>query len=409
MRVDDLLLTARHTFSQNRVRAALTLLGILIGTSSIVMLAGLLTSAQEALLRADQGANETDLIEVNRNWLSDIERLKATRPISRYDVAALDGNALLDDARVATAARIWGRARLHGREQRVGMYGVSSDAMVLYRLELEQGRMFVDDDLRARRRVAIVGQEVWSNLLEKKPIDGVSIDLNGELFRVVGVLKHKPTLGGGRWSWDQRVLLPHTTVAAIFQPSGEVASIFVRLAGTGSLGTRIEALTKVIDGVMLRRHFGVRNFEVKSAKSGGQEELILSIIAFLIVGTGGVALFVGGVNIMNIMLVTVAERTREIGVRRALGAPPHTILVQFLLEASALSLVGGLLGVVFGVVFSFAIVQALNATIGGWTFYVEAWSIFAGLGMSLLTGIVFGLSPAWRASKLSPVEALRSD
>ena len=123
--------------------------------------------------------------------------------------------------------------------------------------------------------------------------------------------------------------------------------------------------------------------------------------------TAALSLFVGGINIMNIMLVTVTERTREIGIRRALGATRSNILGQFLLEAALLSCLGGLTGVLFGVGLLFAASQALTAWLGSWTAYYPTWAIVAGLSSSTLTGLVFGLYPAWRAARMDPVVALR--
>src|SRR5262249_52285178 len=135
--------------------------------------------------------------------------------------------------------------------------------------------------------------------------------------------------------------------------------------------------------------------------------LIFSIIKMLLLATGLLSLFVGGINIMNIMLVTVTERTREIGVRRAVGATPGAILGQFLLEASFIALTGGVIGVLGGMMFSWLIAVVLTQAIGQWNLHIEPWSIALGLGLSLFTGIAFGMMPAIRASRLDPVEALR--
>jgi putative ABC transport system permease protein len=137
------------------------------------------------------------------------------------------------------------------------------------------------------------------------------------------------------------------------------------------------------------------------------DRLILPIIEMLLLGTGLLSLFVGGINIMNIMLVTVTERTREIGVRRAVGAPPSAILIQFLLEASFIALVGGVIGVLGGVAMTGAASLALARLLGAWKMHVEPWSIALGLSLSLAVGVAFGLVPALRAARLDPVEALR--
>jgi putative ABC transport system permease protein len=138
-----------------------------------------------------------------------------------------------------------------------------------------------------------------------------------------------------------------------------------------------------------------------------QVDMILLIIKILLVGTGLLSLFVGGINIMNIMLVTVTERTREIGIRRAVGANPRSIIWQFLLESATMALAGGLIGTVGGIGLARAMAAILTKVLAPWSFHLEPWSIGLSLAMSVATGIVFGLFPAWRAARLDPVEALR--
>ena len=164
----------------------------------------------------------------------------------------------------------------------------------------------------------------------------------------------------------------------------------------------------VVRGTLLRRHFGVENFKIdRNAKIMEQVGMIILIIKILLVGTGLLSLLVGGINIMNIMLVTVTERTREIGVRRAIGASPRSIIQQFLLESSLLALAGGIIGVAGGVGMGALIATILTKTVAPWNLHVESWSVALGLALSVATGVLFGLFPAWRAARLDPVEALR--
>jgi putative ABC transport system permease protein len=160
---------------------------------------------------------------------------------------------------------------------------------------------------------------------------------------------------------------------------------------------------------LLRRHLGVENFKV--AGRGGavakQATLIALIVRMLIVGSSLLSLFVGGINVMNIMMVTVTERTREIGVRRAIGASPRQVLGLFLLEATLLAGLGGLGGVAGGIAVSWLFALVFKATFGFWQMHVVGWAVEAGLLLSLLTGVVFGMLPARRAARLDPVEALR--
>jgi putative ABC transport system permease protein len=414
MRLGDQLRSVRHTFAANRMRAALTLLGIMIGSGSIVLLAGLLRGGEEALVATSQRADEADLVQVRRDDAPQAQAQRTRRELNRGDADSLDDSRLLDGAQVASESAKESRAYFHQKKKRVRLVGAAPVSLSLNRLQVARGRAFEQRDLDERRRVCVIGWEVWTELLESRP-DATSLELTieGTAWTIIGVLKDKPPLGGGgggdgTWMWNRRVLVPQTTFDALFAPSHETQRIYVRLRGTGPLAQRIRAVEGVVSGTLLRRHLGVQNFKVEGEEShANQEHMILAIIKMLLLGTGLLSLFVGGINIMNIMLVTVTERTREIGIRRAIGAPPSSILAQFLLEAVLIASTGGLIGVGGGVLLSWLATLGLAHAFGEWRLHVEAWAILLGLSLSLSTGAIFGLFPAWRAARLDPVEALR--
>ncbi len=412
MRLVDHVRSVRHTFASNRARAALTLLGIMIGAGSIVLLAGLLRGGEEALVRTSQRANEADLISVRRDEPPSKQLLKTRRDLSELDADNLADSPLLEGAPVASEMSRESKIVMPGKTKRVRLVGAAPIARSLYHLEVEKGRFLSDEDLHERRRVCVVGQEIWQQALESRPsIDHTEIAIEGQMWSVVGVLKNKPLIGGGgdgTWMWNRKVLVPHTTFDAMFSPKHDAGRVFVRLGATGALAQRIRAIEGVVRGTLLRRHLGVENFKIEGEDGeANQERLILTIIKLLLLGTGLLSLFVGGINIMNIMLVTVTERTREIGVRRAVGATPGAILMQFLLEAAFIAVTGGVIGVLGGMFLSWLTALVLSSALGEWNLHIETWSIVLGLALSLLTGIVFGLFPAWRAARLDPVEALR--
>jgi putative ABC transport system permease protein len=411
MRPGDLFATMRFALA-HRARAALTLLGIVIGTSSIVLLAGLLRGGEEALTAANQEASDADLIEVHRDDVSSADLKKTRRELSRADSEALGAAAVLDGAATIAEASHPTRALLGAKKKRITLVGARPESKALYRIDIDKGRFLDADDEAERRRVCVVGREVYTELLEGRPeLDGVALSIDGRLFSVVGALKAKPMLGAtdGTNIWNRKVLIPETTYDAIFAPSHDVDRVFVRRRNAGplSLATPMTTLRSLVDRAVLRRHLGVHNFKLDDEKDKGTAKLILTIIKMLLFTSGLLALLVGGINIMNVMLVTVTERTREIGIRRAVGATPGLILAQFLLEAGFISLLGGMIGVAAGVAVSWAGAVALRALVGAWPLYVEPWSIALGLALSLATGIAFGLYPAWRAARLDPIEALR--
>jgi putative ABC transport system permease protein len=411
MRLIDQLRSVRHTFAANRGRSALTLLGIMIGAGSIVLLAGLLSGGQEMLLYSEQVASETDIVRVSPDDAPVKQRGRTQRNLSLQDQEVLGESKLLESSPTTALMFRGGRATFRERKKDVTLNGVTPSTLNLYRLKMQMGRFIDDNDIGERRRVAVVGQDVWQDLLEKIPsLENVEIEVEGHRWQVVGVLQNKPFIGGemGTWMWNRRVIVPNSTFDSLYSTSHAVGAIFVRAGANGPIGNRLQAIKNVVQSTLLRRHLGVHNFRVDGGEGEkSQMNVILMVIKVLLLGTGILSLFVGGINIMNIMLVTVTERTREIGIRRAVGATPTAVMMQFLLEAAFIALTGGIIGVLGGVLFTWLAAVGLGKAFGSWPMRIELWSVSLGLMLSAATGILFGLFPAWRAARLDPVEALR--
>jgi putative ABC transport system permease protein len=407
MSITDYLRALRAALSQ-RGRSALTLLGIAIGAGSIVLIASLMASGKGALIAANQEATESDLIQVQRERAPLADRHRTKRELSRADARVLADHPLLDDVAIESEATRQGEARFGSKTKRVRLVSARPSAPSIYRLELERGRFLDEDDLAARRRVCVVGHEVYEDLLgSATDLAPLRVTFHGEVFAVVGVLAPKPIIGNTTSThiWDRKVLIPETTFDAVLAPSREADRIYVR----GGPTTPVDGLRGIVEAVIARRHFGVKNFKVEDDSKRHEEEIIVTIIELLLASTGVLAMFVGGINVMNIMLVTVTERTREIGVRRAVGATRRSILVQFLVESGALALFGGLVGVAGGLALSLLAALALGTLTPSWSFELPLGAMALGLGLSLLTGIAFGAYPAWRAARTHPIVALRFD
>jgi putative ABC transport system permease protein len=419
MRFFDYLMSVRHTLSSNRLRAALTLLGTVIGAASIVLLAGMLRSGEEMLISSSQSAAEADLIRVSRQEVPNDQSAKELRELTRNDQSLVDGSALFPGVATAAESKTMTLAEPVGQGQRdpnapkdfrVTLVSAGLQTVSLYRLGIARGRGITEQDLHDRTRVCVVGYSVWEKLFgHDTALTNQRLRLEGHECAIVGVLASKPAMFGedGPWMWNRKVLMPETTYDSMMQPAHAVQTVFVRLSAVAALAHRMPAMEDLLRSALLRQH-GAHNFQVKSQNSSeGQEQLILSIIKGLLFTTALLSLFVGGINIMNIMLVTVTERTREIGVRRALGAPPSSIWMQFLLEAVFIAGVGGLIGVGSGIALTWLGAKAISSGGSSFAFHIETWSVALGLLLSMSTGVVFGLLPAVQASRLDPVEALR--
>jgi putative ABC transport system permease protein len=409
----DLLSSVLDSFWQRKVRAFLTLLGMIIGSGSVVLLSGLLAGGEDALSSTQQFVEEKDVIEIENSTAPERQRNRTQRALDYLDQGALDHSLATGGSAAEGELMDWRhKARVGELVKSVMVLGASAQALDLYHVKLLRGRFIDEHDLRQRSRVCVVGHEVWKDLLESTTdLTGRAITIGDVRWQVVGVLAHKPPMvaGPGTWMWDRRVVVPATTFQGVIRHSRKVDSIFIRI--TPQLGDLLKAVQRGrswAKATLLGRHYEVENFKIDSDKDSQQQtEVIFLVINVLMLCTAALSLFVGGINIMNIMLVTVTERTREIGIRRALGATRGDILRQFLLEAGIIAGLGGLCGVLGGMALVLLISKILTVVLGSWTAHYKVWAIVLGLSSSTFTGLFFGLYPAWRAARLDPVEALR--
>ena len=389
-------------------RLLLTLFGIIVGSAAIVLVSGLLEGGKRALLRSNQQATGADLVHIKRLQLSEKEARHHPPELSRGDASALARLPTLIGKKIHGEGSRRSLARLGGREKRVRVVSGSPRTQKLYRLSLAKGRFVVPTDLSARRRVCVIGNEVYEELVARRTNKSeVTLTIDGRRWRVVGVLAEKPLIGSttGTHVWDRKVIVPATTFDLFYSPAHHVESITLQNLDSTAMPT--EAIRESITDLLLRRHAGAKNFELNDADGRRQEALILKLVELLLMATGALALFVGGINVMNMMLMRVRQRRKEIGLRRALGARRRDLLVSFLFEAVALSAVGGLLGLAFGGIGVWLGAASLAHVFWYFPFVMPKLALALGAGLSLVTGIVSGIWPAWQAAKLDPVAALK--
>jgi len=381
-----ILRMALQRIRASKMRSALTMLGIIIGVTSVVALISVGQGAQ-------QGIDES-LADLGANQIS----VTATTPDGLQDSDAANIAALPNVLRVSSEVRSNGSASFEGNETSLGLIGVSPGYEAISTPTVASGRFLPAAPGAQSARVAVLSAVAADELGMRFDNLGDEFRINGVAFQFIGVLDDADGFGGGG-----NVYITQTAARSLFAKSPYVSVINVQ-------ATAKETVDSVEQGVesYLRAEKGFVDDDDAEFIIFNQAALqdavntVTGTLSLLITGIAGISLVVGGIGIMNIMLVSVRERTREIGVRRAIGATQGQILVQFLMEAVVLSLMGGFIGLVIGELASFGL-----SRLGDWDFFIDPATVTLALGFSAFVGIVFGVWPARTAAKLQPVDALR--
>ncbi|MEK6806951.1 MAG: ABC transporter permease [Pseudomonadota bacterium] len=398
---------ALRALLRNKLRSFLTALGIIVGTGAVIAMVAI---GEGAKARVEQtfAAMGTNLLIVRSGSASagGFRGGAESQPSLTWDDLRALQTELPSVRAAAPVLRVNAPVLSEEQNWATQIVGTTPEYFEIRNWRMSSGASLTQSDIDAGTKVVILGQTVALNLFgaNADPI-GQSVRIKNIPFQVVGVMEKKGQSAGGM-DFDDAVFIPYTTFQSKIQPGpGKFmgGGIFVGVdpnAGTGKAERDIIGLLRDRHRISggLPDDFSVRNLqEMASAAAQGTETLSL-----LLASVAAVSLLVGGIGIMNIMLVSVTERTREIGVRMAVGARPGDILSQFLIEALALSLVGGLTGVALGVFAAERIATSFD-----WPLLVRGDVVALSLGVSALVGIVFGLYPARKASQLDPIEALR--
>ncbi|HMB22639.1 MAG: ABC transporter permease [Chloroflexota bacterium] len=407
MSIAQAFLEALESLSGNKMRSGLTVLGIVIGVAAVIAMLAVGEGAQASITGSISGIG-TNLLFVFRGGES--EDVRNTKPLTLGDVDALrDQFAAPDIAAVAPALQGDAAIVFGGEQTSTQLYGITPDYFQVRNLNITEGELINQEHILGRASVVILGSEVAENLFgHADGVTGETVRIEGQPFRVIGVLEKKG--GGAMGSEDDQVLVPFSTAQTRLIRRGgsdQVDIIFIQAAS----GEVVAQATDEISTILRARHrteIGADDFTVFS-----QQDLlttfqsITGILTIFLGGIAGISLLVGGIGIMNIMLVSVTERTREIGLRKALGARRRDILVQFLTESSLLSLLGGVIGIMLGWLISFGVGQIATASGTPFTPIVGYNAIALATLFSAAVGLFFGIYPANRAASLEPVEALR--
>ncbi|MEH1167165.1 ABC transporter permease [Micromonospora sp. CPCC 205539] len=394
MRIAEAWRVALDALRANRLRSALTMLGVIIGVASVVLLVAIGTGTKQKVEQQVEGLGSNLLLVVPGKI--EVGTAPVVSPLTLKDVDAVS-RVVGDPERVAVTVASGATARAGTRSDFTTVQGVLETTPAVFTRSLARGRYLTRTDVDTSRRVAVLGNSVARALFPDRDPLGQQVTLAGVRFRVIGVFTPLgQSLGVDR---DDEVHVPVTAAQRLWGTQ-RVDGIAVKAPDR----ERIDELGERIVAELSRRHPDTEFSAVTQQQILGVLGDILGVLTGVLAAIAGISLLVGGVGVSNIMLVSVRERTREIGLRKAVGARPRDIGVQFLLEAVLLTSIGGLTGMALGVGTAL-VVDALSPIPAAITW----WSLTLAFGVSAVVGIVFGVVPAQRAGRLDPVVALRAE
>ncbi len=404
-------LSAIRSIKAHKMRSFLTILGVLIGVASIIAMVSIGEGATDLVVaEIDQMGANTIMVLPSAGGIFEMADIFYAELFSARDLEALrrPGNApYIEEIMpgVIVPGDVRNRDRIYRRAMTIGakaeFFGQT------FNIYPEEGVNFYDSDIRSRARVAVVGHRVKEELFQGSEAVGEGVTIGGHRFRVSGV--YPPVGQRGPFNIDDLVIIPYTTASSYILGSEEYDRFMVKVESSDKIDRTVYDISALLRETRNIEPGQEDDFSVITQK-GLQDQIgnVLMIMTYFLVFVVSIALLVGGIGIMNIMLVSVTERTREIGLRKALGATRRDILKQFLTEAVILTLAGGVLGIVSGVLVSFSVSYGLSLVFGlDWSFGFPFEATVVAVGVSVLVGLIFGLYPAKKAADLSPLEALQ--
>lgn len=400
----NLLKIALRALANNKLRAFLTMLGIIIGVASVITMLAIGQGSKKSI--------QTQIAEMGSNMIM-IHPGAEMRGGVRQDPSAMqtlkldDFKSLQDETNFLSAVSpnvsSSGQLINGANNYPSSVTGVSPEYLEIRQLSIENGTMFTNADIQSSAKVCVIGKTIVDNLFPdgSDPI-GKVIRFNKIPFRVVGVLKSKGYNSMGM-DQDDVVLAPYTTVMKRLLAVTYLQGIFASALTEDMTDNATEEITAI-----LRKNHKLKESDDDDFTIRSQQELstmlntTTDLMTTLLACIAGISLVVGGIEIMNIMYVSVTERTREIGLRMSVGARGIDILSQFLIEAILISITGGIIGILIGIGASFAV-----KNIAHWPIYIQGWSVLLSFAVCTITGVFFGWYPAQKASNLDPIDAIR--
>ncbi len=405
-----LLKTSLTGLTTNRSRSFLTILGIVIGITAIMLVVSLGAGAQNLILGEVQGLGTNTIAIIpgrEPTGPTDVSALYSDS-LKPKDLTALQNKANVPDLQSIMPTVIGASSASYGsNDYQVSIFGGTDLMASIFDLQPTEGVFFDSSDVSSFANIAVIGADVATHLFDTQDPLNQQIKIKGRNFRVVAVLAKSG--GGSLFNFDGMVIMPYTTVMTYVTGQKYFNRLIIQATSDAVVPVAAADIRLTLEESHNITDPTKDDFTVQTQQDlANRLSTITSALTYFLVAVASIALFVGGVGIMNIMLVSVTERTREIGLRKALGARERDILSQFLLEAVLLTVIGGVVGIVLGAGLAFIIALVLSQGLGvNWTF-VFPWSGAAlGFFVSAAIGLIFGGYPARQASKKSPIEALR--
>ena len=405
----EIVKTALRSLMGNRTRSILTMLGIIIGVGAVITMVAIGNGASQQIegFMSGFGANLLIVMPAPPNTTGARGAAGSGESLTLEDCYSLADESFAIERTApevnASAQVVYGNSNWN-----TSINGSTPDILPVRTWELESGTCFTDQDVRSAAKVCVIGKTVATELFGySDPIDA-NIRIRSIPFRVVGVMKAK---GANSWGQDQDdfILVPVTTAQRRLVRFGTKVNAVRRINVQAKTRDVLDTAKDEVTSILRQRHKltdGIADdFQIRDLTAAMENATnTANVMSMLLGAVASISLLVGGIGIMNIMLVSVSERTREIGIRMAVGARPSNVRVQFLTEAVVLSVLGGAIGISGGVGISKAITRFFS-----WPTVISVKSIVVAVGFSAFVGVFFGFWPAWKASNLDPIDALRTD
>ncbi len=401
MEYKEIIQSAFQSLRRNVLRTSLTMIGIIIGITAVILIYSIGQGAV-AFITNELASFGTDYFQINPGS-STISSFAGANTLTMDDVEAIKQDSSLTNIKsVAPIALASVTVSANDEEKNITVYGVTTEAQEILRPDIVEGEFITEDQQISSERVAVIGIDAAETFFGENPSPvGETIRINNRTYRITGMHESSSALAGG--FINNSIFIPLDVVTNEILGEENLGEIDVSVYDPDTINQTIDDVEILLRDKHNLEGDDENDFRIASAQDIiSTVQTITGLLTAMIAGISGISLVVGGVGVMNIMLVSVTERTKEIGLLKSIGAKEKDILTQFMVEAVVMTSIGGFIGIILGIAGAFVVSLVANIP-----FVVSIPAVLIAVGVSMLVGIVFGLYPARRAAKLSPIDALR--